>query len=1321
MTPDRWQQIKALLQSALEQEPRQRAAFLAKACSHDEPLRAHIESLILSYEQAGGFIESPAFELMAESLSDQTDSMVGHSFGPYQISTLIGSGGMGEVYLAEDTRLGRKVALKILPSFFTRDDERLRRFQQEARAVSALNHPNILTIYEIGQSDSRHFIATEFIEGETLRQRMTTRQMKIGEVLDVATQVASALSAAHQTGIAHRDIKPENIMLRQDGLVKVVDFGLAKLTEQKSGDFEAATLVNTTQGTVMGTAHYMSPEQARGLKVDARSDIFSLGVVLYEMLTGRVPFTGQTMTDVLASILMLEPASLNQSAPETPDELQRIVHNSLRKNKEERYQAIKDMLIDLKTLKQELEFETRRGRYDSSGRPPLAPNAWPAKRYTGSGDRSQALESLAVLPFINASDDAKLDYVSDGITESIINNLSQLPRLRVFARSTMFRYKDQATEPQTIGRELGASAVLMGRVLQRGDRLVVSVELVDTTDETQLWGEHYNRKLADVFELQDEIAREITEKLRLKLSPEEKGRLNKRHTENVEAYQAYLKGRYFWNKRTTESLDKGVEYFKQAIDLDPTYASAYAGLSDSYTLLVVRESLPPNEGFAKGKAAAAMALRIDNTLSEAHASLGHAMLHNWEWEAAEKELKRAIEQNPGYPSAHHWYSEHLTAMGRFNESIVELKLAAELDPLSIIINADLGRAFYYAREYDQVMKQEGRTLEMDSNFWLSHINLGKSYTQKGMHAEAINELRKARELSAGNTEALSFLGFAYVAAGERDEALKVLDELNVQAKRRHVPPYHFAILHAGLGEKNEAFDWLERAFEKHAVDLFTLRVEPMFDGLRSDPRFQDLLRRVGLARPSPEEKRIRTNLEQSTRAIAVLPFRPISVEGRDECLELGMADALITKLGNIGQILVRPTSSIRKYTDLEQDSMVAGRELRVESVLEGSIQRRADWLRVTARLVGVEDGRTLWADKFDENFTDIFAVQDSISEKVAAALSLKLSGEEKERLTKRYTENTLAYQLYLKGLHFFNKRSVEGYNKAIEYYQQAIEKDPNYALAYAGLADCYANCSFAELSPKDTIVKARAAASRALEIDDTLAEAHNALGHVKVNLDWDWSGAEREFKIALKLNPNYVEAHHRYSHYLVAMGRFDESLSESLRGLELDPVDISINTHLGWHYLMTGQNERAIEELKKTLELDQSFVRAHLYLGQAYERTRKYDEAFAEFKKVRDLYGQGQIASGLLGYTYAVAGLKTEAQTILGELKEQSKREHVWAYNIAIIHVGLGDKDRAFEWLGKACDDRSDDVIYLGVDSMFDPLRSDQRFSDLMHRVGLAV
>ena len=513
-----------------------------------------------------------------------------------------------------------------------------------------------------------------------------------------------------------------------------------------------------------------------------------------------------------------------------------------------RHQAIRQYQQCAEAIRREMEAEpdsitTNLHREIESGR--LQPLAAVADAGHPTRDQS-TIESIAILPLANLSRDATMEYLSDGIAENIINRLAQLPGLRVMAWGTVVNYKGKEFTPHELGRDLGVRAVMMGRVLEVGERLAVKIELIDVADGSQLWGGEYNRARSEIFAVQEDIALEISEKLRLKLTGAEKQRLSERHTENIEAYHAYLKGRYYWNKRSTDWLKRGVEQFQQAISLDPGYASAYAGLSDSYTLLVVREAISPQEGFAKAKAAASMALRIDDTFGAAHASLGHAMLHNWEWQPAAAELRRAIRINPGYPSARHWYSEFLTATGQCEESINELRLAGELDPLSLIISADLGRALYYGRLYDQVIEQENRTLEMDADFWLSYINRGRSYMQKGMFVEAMSDLLKACELSAGNTEAQSFLAFTYAATGQKDKAREILRELDERSVNGYVPPFHLAIVHAGLGETDLAFECLERAFNKHAVDLFTLKVEPMLDGLRADARFSDLVRRVGL-------------------------------------------------------------------------------------------------------------------------------------------------------------------------------------------------------------------------------------------------------------------------------------------------------------------------------------------------------------------------------------------------------------------------------------------------------------------------------------------
>ncbi|HEY6120780.1 MAG TPA: protein kinase [Pyrinomonadaceae bacterium] len=906
MKLEQWQEINQLFHSALKCEPGQRAAFLDQACTDKESIRKEVEGLIAAHDVAGSFIEAPAFAVAAEMLTiDQLQSLVGHSFGPYGIIAALGAGGMGEVYLAHDTRLGRKVALKLLPTAFTMDEERVRRFQQEARAASALNHPNIITIHEIGHVDERHFIATEFIDGETLRAPLSRSRLSLRALLDVAIQVASALVAAHKAGIVHRDIKPENVMVRgDDGIVKVLDFGLVKLTENQAPQIteaEARTLVKTNAGVVMGTASYMSPEQARGLEVDARTDIWSLGILLYEMASGRLPFAGETASDVIAAILKTEPLRLNRLSLEAPAELERIVSKALAKEREERYQTAKDLLIDLKRLKQQLDVQAEIDR-SSTGEPSNAST----ERTTSGGEmaletvpRSEslvgsnvaptmssaeyvvnelkrhrvvalivgavlivaftlayasrsvsslpAITSVAVLPFANANGDPEIEYLSDGISESLINSLSQIPQLKVIARSSSFRYKGKDVDPQEVAKALGVESILAGHVTQRGDNLVISIELVDGRDRRQIWGAQYNRKLTDLMALQSEIAREIVDKLKLKVSGEEKG-LEKHYTESSEAYQLYLKGRFYWNKRTPDGIKKSIEYFNQAIEKDPGFALAYAGLADSY--LVPSNPQPPSERMPRAKAAAMRALELDETLAEAHTSLGRVLAtYDWDWTSAEKEYKRAIELNPRYAIAHQWYSGYLELMDRSNEAIAERKRAEELDPLSLTINFALGMNFYYARNYDQAIEQFQKTLELDQNFPPARTYLPAAYEQKGMYDKAIAEFKSAASLQGGSESSMTTagLGHVYAVSGKKDEAEAVLNRLKQLSAQEYVPAVSIALIYSGLGEKNQAFAWLEEGYKERAFQMQGLKKEPRWDSLRSDPRFQDLLRRIGLA------------------------------------------------------------------------------------------------------------------------------------------------------------------------------------------------------------------------------------------------------------------------------------------------------------------------------------------------------------------------------------------------------------------------------------------------------------------------------------------
>jgi serine/threonine protein kinase/Flp pilus assembly protein TadD len=819
----------------------------------------------------------------------------GTKLGRYEIRSKIGAGGMGEVYLAQDMKLDRKVALKILPVDVAAHEGRMRRFVQEAKSASALNHPNIITIYEIDEIDSGHFMAMEFIDGETLRDHMRKAPLKLNEALDVAVQIASALSAAHAAGIVHRDLKPENVILRRDGLVKLLDFGIAKLCEPGSSDsvdHEAPTrvAVNTEPGVVMGTVIYMSPEQARGAPIDARTDIFSLGVLIYEMIAGCLPFKGSSTNEIVASLLDdKEPPPLARYAREVPIELERIVSKSLRKERDERYQTSRDLLIDLKNLKEELEFERKRERSlspDSEGatprarfaeyetliepvaRPTVAESKWTvaikAKRlsiavavllvvagiaayfYFHSAS-SGTINSVAVLPFINVSKDQNTEYLSDGISESLINHLSQLPQLKVIARSSTFMYKGKEVDPQEAARALGVQAIVTGHVLQRGDDLQISVELVRASDKTQMWGEQYNRKAADLQTVQSEIARTISDKLRLRLSGAQEEQLARRATVNPQAYQLYLNGLFYARKGGLENQKKGLDYYQQAVTLDPNFALAYAMMVPLYSnLYIVTTSgeLTAKEARSKSKDVAQKALDLDDTLAEAHAAMGLAKQWEWDWSGCESELKRALELNPNLAGARNNYGNLLSVLGRSAESLEQYRRAQELDPLrAFVFKSNAVGTLLRARRYDEAIKMAQEVTNVEPNFPNAHAWLGELYAATGNYAESIKEFQRTVDIDGPIPTNLCYMGYAYGLAGRRDDALAILNKLKTTDK--YVSPTDLSIVYIGLGDKEGAFQTLERAYNERDPELRALKTEPYFDPLRSDSRFADLIKRVG--------------------------------------------------------------------------------------------------------------------------------------------------------------------------------------------------------------------------------------------------------------------------------------------------------------------------------------------------------------------------------------------------------------------------------------------------------------------------------------------
>jgi serine/threonine protein kinase/Tfp pilus assembly protein PilF len=747
--------------------------------------------------------------------------MVGTTISHYRILEKLGEGGMGEVYLARDTKLDRKVALKFLPSQCSSDEQLKARFRREARAAAALNHPNIVTIYEVAQHDDRLYIAMEYVEGESLKQLAVRKELTVDRAIEIALQIFEGLHKAHQAGIIHRDIKSHNILIDRDGRVRILDFGLAKIAREA---------MLTRMGTTVGTAAYMSPEQARGEEVDHRTDIWSSGVVLYEMLTGQMPFRGDHDQAVIYSILNNEPQSASRLRPDLPAELEQVLIRALAKDRGERYEQISEMLADLNSIKQGFE----------SGSTRTLPS------------RAPSSPSIAVLPFKNLSADREQDYFCDGMAEEIINALTQVEGLHVVARTSAFSFRGKDADIREIGRKLNVGTLLEGSVRKAGDRVRITAQLVNVADGYHLWSERYDRDIGalccpeDIFAIQDEISLAIVGKLKVKLLEGEKTRLVKRHTDDLDAYNLYLKGRYFWNRRTEQSLKKSVEYFDQAIEKDPAYALAYAGLADSYVTLQDYTSVSPKVTLPKAKEAAHKALEIDSTLAEAHNSLAQVMFREWDWEGAEREHKRAIELNPNYATAHHWYALVLAYAARFDEAIAEMKRARELDPLSLIINRNLGLVLYFARRYDKAVEQLQKTLEMDPSFSLAHAGLGQAYLQKSMHQEALRELQRESDIRAGSdTVVETWKGIAYVKAGKESEARRILGDLLERAKQVYVSPVLFASLYFTLGENDLGFKSLDLAYNQRDSRLLELKVLPEFDGVRSEPRFKALLKKVG--------------------------------------------------------------------------------------------------------------------------------------------------------------------------------------------------------------------------------------------------------------------------------------------------------------------------------------------------------------------------------------------------------------------------------------------------------------------------------------------
>jgi serine/threonine-protein kinase len=871
MEPERYKEIDDLFQAALERAPEERMAFLDRSCAGDPALRREIDALLSSDELAKSFIETPASELGPELLANESKLRQHETVEPYKITGQLGSGGMGHVYLAQDTRLGRRVALKVLDHGLVGNTESRRRFVREAQLASTLDHPNICTIFEVGEADDQCFIGMQYVEGKTLKETIHDQALPVEQMVSISLEVADALATAHRQGIVHRDIKSSNILITPRGQAKVLDFGIAKpLQEGPAADGNELTRT----GTILGTAAYMSPEQARGERVDQRSDIFSFGVVMYEMATGQLPFQERSQPEVMNAVINKQQIAAFEGNKELPVEMSKVIDCALAKQPEDRYQSAEELIAALSKVRGDLTsskseaptvlyapsykvstplsrlFQSAVAKVLLASFVIVALTAtlyflWPTKTAPAAVGAAP-IRSIAVLPFKPLAEQSHDEALELGMADTLITRLGSLKQIEVRPISAVRRYTDLSTDPTAAGREQKVDAVLEGSIQKSGDAIRVTVRLIRIADAAQIWTEKFDESFTNIFTLQDAISERVSQALAVKLTGEERQALKKRYTDNAEAYQLYLIGRNYYHKISGKTVGKSVEYFQKAIEKDPNYALAYAGLAEAYTALTMLDAFTPNEGFVKVRAAATKALELDDSLGEAHTALaGMLANYDWNWVEAEAHFKRAIELNPNDALAHHRYSSHLVLMGRSGEAITETKRARELDPFSTLINGELGRALYGTRQYDQAIAQLRITLEMDPQSGFTRFFLGLAYLAKTDYPQAISELKKSMTLGVG-VSALGPLGYAYAVSGKREEALKLLAEANRISRERYVPYIVPVMIYMGLGDKDRAFEYLEKAFHDRQWHVLLLKAEPLFDNLRADQRCTDILKRMGL-------------------------------------------------------------------------------------------------------------------------------------------------------------------------------------------------------------------------------------------------------------------------------------------------------------------------------------------------------------------------------------------------------------------------------------------------------------------------------------------